>query len=257
VFEASPPTHLHNPPSSPPPYKNQQRRRRKGVFRARHHPVDGHRRLLRAAQLPDLRRVLERVARGGRVVYLRGADDGRAGRVPGGEPFAFWEGGVVCASPFFSFSSVLSRPPPSSKRKQNHENTKTNNKTKQQVTTLIFEYVLANAAVARTFSAYFAQLISPKDGPTVVLTLEWGSLTVRETGREIETGNALPFIPLVLGRPTFPDSAADVGGVRRALDPLALSPPAKTHYLCRRDAPTKTRFFVPLATQNQKKKKKG
>lgn len=47
------------------------------------------------------------------------------------------------------------------------------------VTTLVFEYVLANAAVARTFSAYLAQLVSPAQGkPPVVFTIEWKGLDV-------------------------------------------------------------------------------
>jgi APA family basic amino acid/polyamine antiporter len=46
------------------------------------------------------------------------------------------------------------------------------------ITTLVFEYVLANAAVARTFTAYLEQLVSPKNGPQVVLTIPWKGLNV-------------------------------------------------------------------------------
>ena len=49
---------------------------------------------------------------------------------------------------------------------------------KKQVTTLVFEYTLANAAVARTFSAYLAQLVSPKNGPVHTFTIEWQGLDV-------------------------------------------------------------------------------
>ena len=73
---------------------------------------------------------------------------------------------------------ALTRPALASTTKPKTTKQKPTTTTNKQVTTLIFEYVLANAAVARTFSAYLAQLVSPKNGPAVVLTIPWGDLSV-------------------------------------------------------------------------------